>query len=55
MSRLRPDKKWQRQQEAEKRQLWWQNLSPQEQLAELDERGVAATKQRAKILARIEE
>jgi hypothetical protein len=39
--------------EAEERVKAWQILSPKDQLAELDKRGVAAVKQRARIEARM--
>lgn len=49
----RPDLKAYRKEEADKNILAWRKLSPQEQIAALDERlgvGVGAVKQRARIL-----
>jgi hypothetical protein len=55
--RSRTDTKDARRERAEKRNEDWSNLSPQRQLADLDARlgkGVGATKQRAKLQAKID-
>jgi len=41
--------------EAVERNEAWASLSPKKQLASLDARGMVATKQRAKIAAKVEE
>lgn len=55
MSKPRPDKKFERVRDAEQRVADWQNLSPTEQLEQLDARGVVAAKQRARIQTQLEE
>lgn len=52
--RLRPDKKYQRQEEALKRNEVWRALSPQQQLESLDERRGNSTKQRTKLLEEVQ-
>jgi hypothetical protein len=52
--RLRPDKKYTRQEEAKKRVEEWRSLSLQEQLESLNTRRGNSTRQRTKILAKAE-
>jgi hypothetical protein len=52
--RLRPDKKFQRQEEAKERNAAWQALSPQQQIESLNERRGNSMRQRARILAKAE-
>jgi len=52
--RLRPDKKYTRQEEAKKRVEEWRSLSLQEQLESLNNRRGNSMRQRTKILAKAE-
>lgn len=52
--RLRPDKKYQRQEEAKQRVEAWRQLSPQEQLESLNKRRGNSMRQRTKILEKAE-
>lgn len=45
----------QKRQEAEERNTRWASLSPEQQLAELNRRRLTASKQRARIIKRLEE
>ena len=49
VSGSRPDKKEARQEATVEREAYWAGLTPVQQLAELDKRGVTAKKQRARI------
>lgn len=51
--RMRNDKKYQRQQDADWRNKHWQKLSFEDQLKSLDERDMTATRQRRVIQERI--
>ena len=53
MSKLRPDRKADRQEEAKARNKAWAALSPEKQLASLDARGMVAKKQRDKITKKV--
>ena len=54
MMRLRPDKKFQRQEDAKERNAAWQALSPQQQIESLNDRRGNSMRQRTKILAKAE-